>query len=489
MADTFCSCCEILGKPPSQINFILATGLPDSSVYERIRHSLINLRNNSCINDTNLLHYKAMMDISDHLFTSQQDASSIDQSGSKPTQNCCNGFSTMLVDILDISNSSEVDAFQKKVEKLLLDSTTDSRDDNHQSASWVLLTGSILLEVTLLNIFLRCRDANPSLTSFSLTVLCFLGNEQRLFENWLCQSQCIEQYKNKIYPEYDQQIKRFFSLLQTSQYLQENTLLIEEQTVLTDDELHKLMKCIFSGESSKYRANNGELRSRMKKLLSPRKRTVHDIRYVRNDLLGHYNGTIKRYLDPLLSALQQTQTAADAARQIVHIVINDFPRLNDEELRTYKRQMILGISGNGIKHGNSIVVKLIRYALYLLENKDDKLTPLLYGIVEVICILSTHFHFRHELFHYTPEVYKLSLLLVTQRQYTLTIAGLNLCATILDADLTEHKYATAYLSHDQLTARKILDAIKWLLVPYLNLIKLWREEVEKEQSKEEVSPE
>jgi hypothetical protein len=97
----------------------------------------------------------------------------------------------------------------------------------------------------------------------------------------------------------------------------------------------------------------------------------------------------------------------------------------------------------------------------------------------VICRLAGHFIFRHELFNNTPEIYTLSLLLVSQRQYALTLSGLRLCTTILNGDQNEHKYAIAYLTHDGLSARKILDAIKWLLSPYLTLETLWKEEKEK----------
>jgi hypothetical protein len=78
----------------------------------------------------------------------------------------------------------------------------------------------------------------------------------------------------------------------------------------------------------------------------------------------------------------------------------------------------------------------------------------------------------------------LSLSLISQRQYALTLSGLRLCLTILDGDRTEYKYAMAYLAHETSSARKILDAIHWLLSPYLTLENLWKKEEEEENETE-----
>jgi hypothetical protein len=430
-----------------------------------------------------LTNYEALMDISEQIFNREKHSSSADLSTSSLTQTCCHGFTSIPIDIDDISDPLQLDTFRKHILDLLdskADSTPKEENSKPKSESWIILSGSICLEPTLLNVFLQLTDQNSSLLSFKLTVICFFVDEKRLFENWLFQNLSIQDYETNTYPVYERQIKNFFSLLNSSAYLQQNTLLVEEQTVETDRELQTLLQELFHDKSSKYRANNNKLRCDMAKLLSPRRRTVRDIRTVRNSLQIGYNQMIKDRLRPLLSDLQHTTTAANTARKMAQIVLNDFSRMNEEELRVYKRQLIVGFESSDAKHSNTIAAQLVHYALQLLRNNDNTSIPLIYSIVLVICVLGTHFFFRHELFNHTPEIYTLSLLLVSQRQYALTLCGLRLCTTILNGDRNEHKYAIAYLTHDPLVARKILDAVKWLLSPYLILKNLWKEEKEKE---------
>ncbi|CAF3386954.1 unnamed protein product [Rotaria sp. Silwood1] len=485
MTESLCSCCQLLGKPSAQINFIITTGVPDSMVYQRIKYLLENYsERSSYTNDIRLTNYETLMDINNHLFSLGNHSSSNDQSISTPIQTCCDGFTAMSIDIEDISNSSQLERFQKTILELL-DSTTEEKYIKRKLKSWIMLSGSVCLEPALLNIFLRHTNHNSLLRSFTLTILCFLVDEKRLFENWLFQNLSIKDYQSKSFPEYQRQIDNFFFLLNSSNYLQENTLLVEERTVLTDSTLQTLIRDHFRNDSSKYRANNDKLRFDMAKLLSPCQRTVRDVRDVRIELQNRYSRIVENRLKPLLQDLQQSSTADNAARQIVHLVLNDFERMNDEELRVYKRQLILGFRVHDAEHANTIAAQLVRYALQLLRNHNDNASiPLIYSIVSVICILGSHFYFRHELFNHTPEIYTLSLLLVSQRQYALTLSGLRLCKTILNGDQNEYKYAIAYLNHDPLTARTILDAIKWLLSPYQALKKLWKEEEEQEAIKE-----
>ena len=489
MVESTCSCCKLFGKPPTRINFIISTGLSDSMVHGRIKYLIRNYSETSSFkNDICLTNYGTLMDISDQLFNRQSDSSSIDQSISAATQTCCHGFTTMPIDIDDISDSSQLDTLRKDILDLLdskAESATEEQNTKSKSASWIMISGSMCLEPAFLNVFLQVNDQNSSLLRFTLTVLCFLVNEQRLFENWFFQDLPVQDYHSNTYPKYEREINNFFSLLTSSKYLQQNTLLINEEDVLTDDKLQILLQSIFRNESSKFRADNGKLRFGMAKLLLRRRRTVRDVRNVRNSLQKFYIQTVKNRLKPLLNDLQQTTTADNAARQISHIVLDNFDRMNEEELRVYYRQLMLGFKNSDAKHSNTIAAQLVHYALHLLRNNNGTSTPLIYSIILVICRLSTHLIFRHELFNNTAEIYTLSLLLVSQRQYALTLSGLQLCKTILKGDQNEHKYAMTYLTHDSLSARKILDAIKWLLSPYVTLKNLWEEEEEeKEKDKE-----
>jgi hypothetical protein len=488
MTESLCSCCKLLGIPRARVNFIVITGVPDSLVYQRIKYLLKNYSETpSAANDAQLTNYESLMVISDQLFKNQSDLSSVDQSAEAEalTSTCCHGFSTLLCDIDDTSDSFQLDTFQEDILDLLdskFSSTAEKNDTKSESESWIIFSGSIYLESALLNVFLRLKDHNSSLLDFTFTVLCLLVDEQRLFENWLFHNLSIQDYQSNTYPKYEHRVNDFFSLLNSSKYLQQNTLLVEEQNVLTDDKLQTLLQNLFRNESSKYRATKDKFRRDMSKLLLPHHRTVRDVRSVRNNLQRCYHQTTEDRLQPLFSALQQPASAANAARQIVQLVLNEFERMNEEELRVYKRQLMLGFNSNDSQHSNTIASQLVHYALHLLQNDSDISVPLIYSIILVICTLSGHFFFRHELFNHTPEIYTLSMLLVNQRKYALTLSGLRLCTTILNGDQNEHKYAIAYLTHDPLVARKILDAIKWLLSPYLTLKILWKEEEDKEET-------
>jgi hypothetical protein len=491
MAESLCSYCKLLGKPPARVNFIIATGQSDSLVYPRIKYLLKNYSETSVSeNDVRLTNYEALMNISNQLFDRQNGSSSIEQATSAMTKKCCHGFTIISPMIDDISDSSQLDTFQNNILDILEskdDPTTEEQDTKVESESWIMISDSICLEPELLKIFFRHRDQNSSLLKFSLTILCFLVNEQQLFENWFHHDLPIEDYQSNTYPKHERRINNFFSFLHSSEYLQQNTLLINEEDVLTDNELQVLLQDIFRSGSSKYRANDVKFRHAMAKPLVRRRRTMRDVRGLRGSLQKLYTKSVQNQLKPLLDNLKQTTTAAAAAaaRQISHIVLDKFARMNEEEKRVYIRQLMLGFKDTDVKHSNTITAQLVHYALDLLKNDTHTSVPFIYSIILVLCKAGTHFIFRHQLFNNTPEIYALSLLLISQRQYALTLCGLRLCATILDSDQIEHKYALAYWKHDASSARKILDAIKWLLSPYITLKNLWKEEDEKDDDDSE----
>ena len=482
MTESLCSCCKLFGKPTARINFLIAATQPDSLMYSRVKNLLRNYSENFPYeNDVRLTDYETLLSVGTRLFNRSNDSPSIDQVTSIVTPTCCHGFMTMLTDIDDTSDTSQLETFQKRILDLLVaktDSTADEPNVMPEPASWIMLGGSTYFEPALLHVFVQLNDQKSSLSNFSFTVLVFLVNEQQLFENWFFQNLPFEDYQSNTYPEYERRIKNFFTFLNSSKSLHENTLLINEDDLLTDNELQNFLQSIFRAELSKYRANNATHRSDMAKLLSPCQRTIRDISTVRNDLQWFYNRPVEDRLRALLKHLKEktTPAAINAARQISHIVLDEFSRMNDEEKRVYKRQLMLGFNTNDAEHSNTIVAQLVHFALHLVKTDDQTLTSLIYSVVLVIRRLSIHFIFRHHLFNNTPEIFELSLLLITQRQYALTLSGLRLCAIILNGDQIEHKYALTYLKHDSSSARKILDAIKWLLSPYLELKNLWKEE-------------
>ncbi|CAM4985722.1 unnamed protein product [Rotaria socialis] len=483
MTESLCWCCKLFGKASRRINFIIVTGAAHSLIYERVK---CIFRNDSYISSSTdgirLRDYKTLTDINDTLFNDGNHSSSIDQAVSTPMEACCNGSTVMPNDIEDVSNSLQLDTFKKQMIELLR-SKVEEKSKERRSKSWILLSGSIFLEPPLLNIFLQFTALNSLSSSFTLTVLCFLVKEARLFENWLPHHRSIQDYQEHTFREYDTHIRNFFLLLNSSKYLQDNTLLVDEGTILNDSTLQALMQGLFRKESSKYRASDKQLLADMAKLLSPVQRTIRDIFVTRRDLKSHYHRRAKIRLEPLFHDLQQSSAAVNAARQIANIVLDDFKCMNDGELKAYRKLCVCGFQNHDLENGNTIAAQLVHLAVYLLKNNnDDGSIPLIYSIVLAICEIGAHFYLRHDLFNHTSEIYTLSLLLVSQRQYPLTLSGLRLCNTILKADQNEYKYVTNYLTHDALTARKILNAIIWLLSPYQTLKKIWEESKEEQEN-------
>lgn len=486
MTEALCSYCKLFGKPSARVNFIISITAPGSLVHKRIQYILENNAEASSLeNDGRLAKYETLMDIGDQIFNRQNDSSSVNQVTSTLSRSCCHGFTLMPLNIDNKSSSSQLDTFQEDILDLLdpkADEATEEQDSKPKSSSWIIISGSMCLEPAFFNIFLQINDQKSSLLTFTLNVLCFLVTEQRLFEMWSVRNQPLQDYNKTMYPDFEREINNFFSLLNSSTDLQKNTLLINEQDYLTDAKLQTLLQSIFYDRSLKFRANNDKLRNDMAKLLVCCPRKVYDVSNVRTGLQRCYNPMVDNRLKPLLNDLQQTTTAANAARKIIQIVLDEFEFMNDEERRVYKRQMMIGFQSGNAEKSNTIVAQLVHYAFRLLKNKNDTLIPLVYSIVLVICKLGSHYIFRHELLNHTPEIYEVSLLLISQRQYALTLAGLRLCITILNGDRNEHKYALAYLKYDTFSARKILDAVKWLLSPFHTLKVMWEKEHEEQDN-------
>ncbi|CAF1278757.1 unnamed protein product [Rotaria sp. Silwood1] len=482
MTDALCSCCQIFGQPKARVNFIILACGPDSVAYQRTTYLLQKYpETNTPIPDSSLTNYDTLMSINSRIHNLRNSVSEIDSSTTDSSDKCCYGFLRFPYCIDNSSDTSEGEMFQKH----LLDLLNEKVDKNLQEPpakvelpSWVLLYGSIYLEPVVLDIFINLKDQNVPLVTNTFAVLGLIVNEKQLFESWLCRNVAFEDYENNTYPKYEQRIEAFFSFLNSSKGLQEHTILIEESQDFNNNELQEILKHLFRQRSSKYSSINSDLRSSMKKLLKYRHRKVIDVKFVRGNLLKSYGENSKIPLESLVTRLKHYDTAGQAAREVIHLVVNEFTCVNKERKRAYKRQLLCGFNESDPQNSNTVAAQMIFYALRLLQNYDDATVPFLYAIIWVICKMVTHFVFRHELFNNTSEIFTLSLLLVSQQHYALVIGGLHLCSRILNADQNEHKYAGAYLKHDPLTARKILDAIKWLLSPFQQLRKLWDEKTD-----------
>lgn len=107
MVESVCSCCKLFGKPPARVNFIISTGAPYSVVHKRVEYLLKNYSEASSYeNDSGFINYRTLMDISDQLYSCQNNLSPVAQSISTEIQSCCHGFTNLSFDIDNISDSS-----------------------------------------------------------------------------------------------------------------------------------------------------------------------------------------------------------------------------------------------------------------------------------------------------------------------------------------------------------------------------------------------
>ena len=469
MSENVCSCCQLFGKPPARVNFIVATGVPSKFLYRRIRHVIRHYSDKeTSIKDEDLTNHNVLKEVADELFHLENKTNLNESTEVSKTDECCHGFSTEEVTIEDETDQARLETVERHILNLLTpkekpSDETQNLDD--ESPTWIIFYKSECLQPVFLNIFLRIRERNDSLYDFTLKILCFCVDEQRFFENWIFTEETIQNYDEKC-PIYEKRIGKFFELLNSSIPLQKATLLFKENENLDDDRLREILRNIFRRESSNNAATNNQWRRTMSELFRRRRRNARDIRNVRNSLQGCYQTRVEQRLKPLLWDLQRTETAMFTARKVALIVLDEFERINEEELRAYRRQLICG--------SKTIGRELTLYAIRLIENDRIPTVAFLYSIILTICRVASHFYFRHEFFDSTPEIFKLSIALIRQRQYHLTISGLQLCSVIIRADQNEHKYSIAYLKHDSSVARKLMDAILWLFSPFLQLKNKWR---------------
>jgi hypothetical protein len=172
MTDSLCSRCQLFGKPRARLNFIILAGAPDSVVYQRIKHFLQNYqKTNVLTQDSSLTNYDTLMTISGHIFDRQNQTSPIDSFTTNSTDKCCHGYSRLSFHIDDASNPIEWENFQKTILDLLnakMDENVEEQSTNVEPPSWILLHGSICLEPELLNVFIKLKDQNITMVTFTV---------------------------------------------------------------------------------------------------------------------------------------------------------------------------------------------------------------------------------------------------------------------------------------------------------------------------------
>jgi hypothetical protein len=468
-----CSCCRIFGEPSARVNILILTGAPYLLVYKRIELLLENHLNiRTSIENGFLPVYQTLAKTGSNIFNTEQQSLLPNRSNAEAVTECCHGF-RFLSDITDgVSGQDSYESIETFIRENLhqpLPSDGNNKEMRHEPYSWIILHNSIYMEPKILDIFLQLSHTDVSLLTFTFHVVCFLVDENRFFESWIRMKQIIQHYQTNAFPEYQQRVEQFFDKLNTSVSLQQQTFLVEEDAQLTDSKLLQLLQNIFIKNNPTCRACDHTLRSHMKSLLRSKHRTVHNLRTVQSQLHIGYCRQIERQLPAMLVRLCERSTAIYAACDVIYLVLKKFELMDNEELRAYKRFLIFGTGNSDLEYSNTIISQLIHFTLDLLEKHANTLTGLIYASVQTICVLGSHPIFCHDLFRHTPEIYTLSLRLVEQRKYTLTLMGIRLCSTILQADQTEYKYSMAYLENDRLAAKKVLSAILWLLSPYHTL--------------------
>ncbi|CAF1609378.1 unnamed protein product, partial [Adineta ricciae] len=459
MVDSLCSYCQIFGKPSTQINFIILAGGPDTTAYERIKYFIQNYSQTSTSFEVNnLTNYDALMTIQNRIFDHKSQPSSTNSVTTNPIHTCCRGHTTL--------HAKEYETLRKEVDDLL----------NKNALTWILVYGSVLLDPDFLKIVIDSNNQKQPPVTTTFAVLGLLVNEEKLFMDWICQSAPYEEYINQTYPNYRDRTRRFFSLLNSSLSLREHTLLVQDNGDFASAQLQEILKDLFDQKLLKYSSNNDNVRSSMEKLLGPHNRTVQHVRYTTSHLKSYYAQILKRPLETLCSRLKNTDEATEAVREVVYLVLRDMTYADREKRKAYKRHFLCGFKDSDVENSDTIAAQLILYAQRLLASNDESTFSLLYAILWCVCQVSKHFFFRHKLFSNTRETFELSLSLVCHQNYALILAGLDLCEKILSADLNEHRYAHVYLSVDPSTARKILNAIMQLLLPYRRLKEMYRDE-------------
>jgi hypothetical protein len=163
MSESVCPCCKLLRKPPGRVNFIMITGLPWNSIRYRICGWLLE-RGTDRIhinNRVDLTDYQSLAHIDEHLFEPTSPSLSKKVRSVLPAQNCCHGYSLILLEGFDKTDSFVWEQFKQDI-LCQLEAKPKAEDNitgkRAEPVSWVVIDDKKCMEREHLNFFLQLKD-------------------------------------------------------------------------------------------------------------------------------------------------------------------------------------------------------------------------------------------------------------------------------------------------------------------------------------------
>lgn len=468
MVESCGPCCRLFGQPPEPVNFIIVTGLPHTRAYKRILSLLkypdeVVSKKYSRPQDD----YPSLVEGSIVLFDSRNENLSRTSRIVSHANNTCRGFRVMKYEGCRQSSISNLETLKEEIyDQLKWQSKMRAEAQCKTRPTWIVFNQSTCMEREFLNIFLQNHRSES--VSYSFTVLCILGDEEAVLNNCLSANVTSDEY-NLLCTQYQKQVEDFFTLLESSHILQERTKLIQQNELSTDEQIQRTL---YQLPSEVTKPDDATILSwkYMKNLFMPSRRIASEIR-IQPDVSEQ---RLTSHLESLQNELQQGTSVEDSVYRIIDLVLFGFNSMTQSNRNICQRVLILGSNSPSRQwQPNSIASTLIRYALELLDKRDDTKSSLIFNLVRVICILGSYSFDFHKLIDGASKIFTLSLSLISRRDYVLVLVGLKLCATILKSDRLKNKYAIAYLKHDENAVKTIMDAVEWLLSPYGTLKDLW----------------
>ncbi|CAF1639965.1 unnamed protein product, partial [Rotaria sp. Silwood1] len=325
MSQPLCSCCELLGTPPGRVNFIIITGLPWNSIRYCIRLWLLGRGTNRIHinNRVDLTDYQSLARIDDQLFKPTDSSLSKRIRSILPGQKCCHGYSLTLLEGFDKTDSFVWDQFkqdilcQLEVKTKAEDNIADTRAE---PVSWVIIDDKRCMEREHLNFFLQLKDHHAPLLSYTFTIICVIGDERQLFQNCILECVNCHEYESSVYPDYQHRLQDFLENFNASSTLQDRTFFIEQSEASNSEKLRALLLNLPT-KVSEYGTRTELFRQHVENMLSPSRRTVHDINVFRSSTRKQFEKVTSEQLESVFISLQNSTTAESAVRKIARTVL------------------------------------------------------------------------------------------------------------------------------------------------------------------------
>lgn len=477
MSESLCPCCKLFGTPVGRVNFLLITGLPWNPLRLQLRQQLLKGRTAHVHSDDSIgsTNWQSWIETNAEALHPTISPSFKKLQPILPTRNCCHGYSLILLEGFDKTDPFVWNQFRQDTHEHLQQIGSRGKDPLEKKTelvSWIIVDDKRCMESERLQFFLEVKDVYEQRLRPTVTIICVIGSEEQLFEN--CMLECVNyrEYESSVYPDYQHRTRNFLKCFNELSILRDRTLFINQSEISTIEHVRTLLSNLLTRVCENER-RTALFHQHVENIALPCQRSVHDIGIARTSLRKEWNTAVAKQLEALLSNLQNPLQRQLAIRDITQIVLINFKCMSTEQRRIYEQRLIYGFDSHAAQHQRTIAAQLTLFALQSIRSGDDPAKSSLHDIVLILCTIGENRHFSHDFFHHTPEIFALSMLLVCERRYSIVLAGLRLCKTIVDRDRLKHKYAIAYIKDDHHASRKITDALLWLLTPYPSLKQQW----------------